>query len=74
VLRSDCSYNIALRVKFSYEKYNCHNNILLPRHEVSQHGFVKERYNAGRERDMLGFFHCRASCGLVFSTKDIRNK
>ena len=44
------------------------------RHEVSQRGLVKDGYQTGRERDILGYFHCRASCGLVFSTKAIRNK
>lgn len=44
------------------------------RHEVSQCGLVKDGYQTGRERDILGYFHCRASCGLVFSTKAIRNK
>ena len=30
----------------------------LQRHEVTQHGFVKEQYEQGRERDTMGYFHC----------------
>lgn len=26
----------------------------------------------GEKKDFMGYYHCRASCGLVFSTKCIR--
>ena len=39
-----------------------------------QHGLVWERYEPGKEKDILGFFYCRVSCGLVFSTKSTRNR
>ena len=44
------------------------------RHEVTQHGIVWEQYEAGKERDIMGFYHCRMSCDLVFSTKSTRNR
>ncbi|XP_068697182.1 uncharacterized protein [Montipora foliosa] len=58
---------------------DCHNrfNVDIPfckRHEVTQHGIVWEQYEAEKERDIMGFYHCRMSCGLVFSTKSTRNK
>ena len=44
------------------------------RHEVTQHGIVWEQYEGGKERDIMGFYHCRMSYGLVFSTKSTRNR
>jgi hypothetical protein len=43
------------------------------RHEVTKHGYFHERFELN-ERDTLGFYFCRSSCGLVFSTTAIRNK
>ena len=71
---------LSIYIIFIVSKVKCsilfNNKYYFPilRHEVSQHGLVKDVYQAGRERDMLGYFHCRASCGLVFSTKTIMNK
>lgn len=44
------------------------------RREVTQHGIVWEQYEGGKERDIMGFYHCRMSYGLVFSTKSTRNR
>jgi len=39
------------------DKSYVHHSIRV-KHEVTQHGFVKEQYEQGRERDTMGYFHC----------------
>jgi len=39
---------------------------------VKEHSYLHDQYR-GDERDAYGYFYCRQGCGLVFSTRSIRN-
>lgn len=50
------------------------NIYLLCRHEVMDHDLKVEVYLED-ERDQFGYYFCQSSqCGLVFSTKQTRNR
>lgn len=40
---------------------------------MKEHSYLHDQYQ-GDERDAYGYFYCRQGCGLVFSTRSIRNR
>ena len=47
--------------------------VLFIRHEVKEHSYLHDQYQ-GEKRDAYGYYYCRQGCGLVFSTRSIRNR
>ncbi|KAL9977507.1 hypothetical protein ACROYT_G014916 [Oculina patagonica] len=39
------------------------------RHEVMHHKIVRERYEQGKEKDMMGFYHCTVACNVAWCSQ-----